>query len=142
MIYVVDASVAIKWFVQESLHERALDLFDHTTRLLAPDFIAAEVTNAAWKKCIRGEITRQQAQTIAAGIGQFFFKLHPATELNEAALQIGLTLNHPIYDCLYIACAEANEGILVTDDQRLVKAVGGTGFASSVCPLRDFHPDI
>jgi predicted nucleic acid-binding protein len=41
--YVVDASVAIKWFVTEDLHEHALTLFDQPETLIAPDLICLEI---------------------------------------------------------------------------------------------------
>ena len=49
-ICVVDASVAIKWFVREALHEEALRLVDNPDAMQAPDLLVVEVTNIAWKK--------------------------------------------------------------------------------------------
>ena len=50
MSYVVDASVAIKWFIEEELHEQALSLFDQPDALVAPDLICMEIANVAGKK--------------------------------------------------------------------------------------------
>ena len=137
MTWIIDASVAVKWFAQESLHEEALRLLDHVELLQAPDLIVAEVTNIAWKKRIRGEINFPQAEAIATAIRQYIPVLHSSTELNERALEIALALNHPVYDCLYIACAEKTDAILITADERLCKATQGIDFEKLVRHLGD-----
>ena len=51
MTVVVDASVATKWFIEESGRERALEVLDMPLRH-APDLIIADIANVAWKKSI------------------------------------------------------------------------------------------
>lgn len=138
MSFVADASVAIKWFVKEELHEPALDLLDRRDLLHAPGFIVIEVANIAWKKCIKGEIPRDQADFIATAIQGCFRYFQPSEALIERALDIALTLNHPVYDCLYIACAEQTDSVLITADTRLCDAVANTAFGSRVQHLADF----
>lgn len=137
MIIVVDASVAIKWFVREELHEQALLLLDHAEQLQAPDLIVTEVTNIAWKKSVRNEISDTQARIIAVAIRQYIPTLRPSTELTEQALDIALTLNHPVYDCLYLTCADGVAGVLITADRRLCNIVHGTAFEKTVRYLGD-----
>lgn len=65
-LYVVDASVGIKWFVPEIHSEAAQKLLidDHT--LLIPDLFFPEVGNIFWKRVRRGEDTPENAtQTFA-----------------------------------------------------------------------------
>ncbi len=45
--------------------------------------------------------------------------LAPAAELVIHAAAIALRIDHAIYDCLYLACAEVEEAPLVTADRRL-----------------------
>ena len=51
---VVDASVAIKWFLPEPLSEEARQILDEyqagRLSVLAPDLIYAEVGNIVWKR--------------------------------------------------------------------------------------------
>ena len=49
MTLVVDASVAVKWFVEEDGRQQALQILDLDERE-APDLIIAEVANVIWKK--------------------------------------------------------------------------------------------
>ena len=105
MILIVDASVAIKWFVKENLHDEALKLLQHYDRLQAPELIVAELTNVVWKKRLRREITKGQAQTIVAAIPNCISVLYPILLDHERTLEIAVFLEHPAYDCLYLACA-------------------------------------
>ena len=54
--YVIDASVAVKWFVPEVHSEHALRLLRKKFALLAPELIQAEFGNILWKKCRAGEL--------------------------------------------------------------------------------------
>lgn len=135
MILVVDASVAVKWFVAENLHDEAHEVLDHGDALRAPDFIATEIANIVWKKSIRKEISREQAQRIVkefTEIPDYIPAFHPLADLVERALDLALILAHPVYGCLYIACAEAAGGVLVTADEGLCNAVQDTRYARLV----------
>ena len=132
MNLVIDASVAIKWFVEEDLSEKALRLFERREPFCAPDLIVPEVTNIAWKKAIRGEIAEEQALEIAKAVQGETLVIYPSVLLNDRALEIALALNHPVYDCLYIACAEAVGGVLITADQKLSNITKGSGFEKEV----------
>ena len=52
-------------------------------------------------------------------------------------IDIVLALNHPVYDCLYLACAETVEGILITADRKLCRSVHGSEFESLIKDLKD-----
>lgn len=137
MKYTVDASVALKWFVKEPLHDEAILLLEDSGQLTAPDLIVSEVMNIAWKKAIRGEIDHDQAYKIVAGIDQIFGSFYPSTTLADSALRIALTLNHPVYDCMYLACAEATGTVLVTADKQLGKTVANTPWQKLVIYVGD-----
>ncbi|HWA50577.1 MAG TPA: type II toxin-antitoxin system VapC family toxin, partial [Dongiaceae bacterium] len=122
MSLVVDASVVIKWFIDEPLHDYARQLLKGSESLYAPDLLLAEVGNIIWKKVIRGEIGEEQARKIAQSLRDLPLTLQSSDALIERALQIALSIKHPVYDCLYLACAEALGSTLVTADERLGKA--------------------
>jgi predicted nucleic acid-binding protein len=47
---IVDASVALKWFLSEEPHGgEALAILRDVAPLIAPDLLIAEVCNAAWR---------------------------------------------------------------------------------------------
>ncbi len=129
MSVVVDASVAVKWFVEEPLWQQATWLVERREPLYAPDLIFAEVTNAAWKMVRRNHIDRAQASTMVAAVGDPLSRVFPSSRLRDRALQIALALDHPAYDCLYLACAELAGAVLVTADERLCTAVADGPYA-------------
>ena len=58
--FVVDASVAIKWWVPEVHSADALRYLDPDIGREAPDLLLAEAGNILWKKVNRGELTRRR----------------------------------------------------------------------------------
>jgi len=138
---IIDACVAVKWFVRENLHDEALKLLDkHAGDLEAPDFLLLEVANVVWKKTVRHEITPDHARTIPGAAREFITVLHPSIDLVPRAIEIALLLDHPVYDCHYLACAEAADVIVITADKRFVRAVEGTEFSSRVAFLGEDMP--
>jgi len=129
MSLVIDASVVIKWFIDEPLYAHARLLLETGESLHAPDLVVAEAGNIAWKKAARKEIHAPQAQAIASALPDLPLSLHASGTLVDRALQIALAINHPVYDCLYVACAEMLGGMLVTADERLNRALAGTPLA-------------
>ena len=61
MRFVVDASVAVKWLVEEPDSDAALALAESGEELHAPRLMASEVANALWRKARLGQIERADA---------------------------------------------------------------------------------
>ena len=137
MSYVVDASVAAKWFLREEMRADAMRLLDQAPRLYAPDWIIPEIAHVASRKWRDGEIEAAQARTMVQALPTFLAGLYPSADFTDRALAIAMTLRHPVYDCLYIACAELTGGAVVTADNRLRKVVEGTRFAHLVRHLSE-----
>jgi predicted nucleic acid-binding protein len=68
---VVDASVAIKWFMPEVHAEAARCLLREGMTLLAPDLIWAEVANALWRKWREKELSVETVQEILTDFRRF-----------------------------------------------------------------------
>ncbi|MDJ0447790.1 type II toxin-antitoxin system VapC family toxin [Methylocystis sp. JR02] len=137
MIFVVDASVVVKWFVEEPRHDLARDLFKSGAALVAPDIVLIETSNAFQKKASSGQMDRAQVKEAVSTLNDCFSELVPFSTLLPAALEMSLALKHPIYDCTYLACAEMVNGRLVTDDEKFFKRCAGNGRADAVVLLKD-----
>ena len=135
MTLVVDASVALKWFIDEDGSPRAVSLLSSGEPMIAPDLVVAEVCNAGWKSLRRREIDAAQFDEIAADVSRAFARLVSLDQLIGRAAALVRELDHPIYDCLYLALAEAEDVAMVTADRRLVGAVRGTALADRVSLL-------
>jgi predicted nucleic acid-binding protein len=124
--FVVDSSVAIKWVVEEPGSKEALALFRH--RLYAPELLIAECANVLWKKARRNELTKDEALLCARLLQRADIDLSPMRPLLDSATRLALALDHPAYDCVYLALADSLSCDLVTADARLVakaRAAGG-----------------
>ena len=117
--FVVDASVAIKWVVEEAGTPQAIAL-RRSAKLIAPDLIVAECANVLWKKTQRGELTPREADLAARLLERVDIELAPTRGLLAVATRIALAIAHPAYDCIYVALALARQTRYVTADQRLV----------------------
>ena len=139
MTVVVDASVALKWFMQEDGSEEAAGLFSGPDLLIAPDLIVAELANASWKAVRVGLLSPQQQDQAAGRLGRLFDELVPLSVLAPRAVAISRALSHAVYDCFYLALAEARSGTLVTADRRFLLRVAGTQWADLARHLQPRH---
>ncbi len=115
---IVDASVAVKWFTAEALHDEARALLTGSEPLLAPDILAVEFANAMWAKTRRDEIDEAEAvRAIAAVSGRGQPQLQPSAPLVPRAFELARSLDHPVYDCIYLALAEMLDTFLMTADR-------------------------
>ena len=119
MKLIVDASIAVKWFFTESHAAEARRLLAHRIVLHAPSFLLTEAANVIWKKARRKEIPDAQPYLVQLGALRDVVTLRPSAELIVSATAIALALDHPVYDCLYLACAEVEGAPLVTADKKL-----------------------
>ena len=122
----VDASIVIKWFVAESLSGESRLLLARHINLQAPDLLLSEFANTIWKKVRRREIADPTPFLAELPNLSELIALHPARALIERASQIAFQLDHPVYDCLYLACAEVSDTTLISADKRLVERAGGS----------------
>jgi predicted nucleic acid-binding protein len=114
---VVDASVAIKWVIEEPGTVEALALRRH--RLSAPDLLVPECANILWKKVRRKELSEAEALLAARLLERADVDLAPMRRLLEPATRLAVALDHPAYDCLYLALAQSTGCAFVTADERL-----------------------
>ena len=117
--YVVDASIVVKWLVHEQWSDEASHLLEAEATLIAPELLFAEVCNALWAVCRRGEIRAQDLADAsealrAAPIGIPF----SMRQLAASSARLALDLDHPVYDCFYLALAIQEQYPVVTADAR------------------------
>lgn len=101
--YVLDASVVIKWFVPEEFSDEARRWRTAGGLLHVPDFFFVEAKNIVWKKVMRGDLARDEADAIAVTLLDLPFSRHPAARLLPAAYRLACETGRTVYDCLYLA---------------------------------------
>ena len=117
---VIDASIAIKWVVEEDGTAEALTL-RRRANVIAPELLIAECANILWKKVQRGELNNDEALLAARLLQAAEIEFLPSRSLLEAAAQIAIELKHAAYDCLYLALAAERDCRFVTADESFVR---------------------
>jgi predicted nucleic acid-binding protein len=126
---VVDASVAIKWFVPEIHADAARRLLREGIALLAPDLIWAEVANGLWRKWRDKELQAELVQQILADFRRFPLRIHSGETLYDIAWPIAQGSGRTFYDSLYLALAMSNGCPMVTADLRFCNALKDTAWS-------------
>jgi predicted nucleic acid-binding protein len=135
---VIDASVAIKWVVDEADSDAAVAVLESRS-LLSPDLLIAECANILWKKVWRRELTTDEAIMAARTLQQADIDILPTRHLLDGATRLAIDLNHAAYDCVYLALAMEHGCPLVTADARLRRKLAqfaGDGFSGEVLSMQ------
>jgi len=132
--YVIDASVAIKLFVVESLSDQADLLFnqlahDPAAHFYVPDLLFIECTNILWKHVRRFGYAAEQAQQDVADLRALDLHSVSTADLIADALPIALAYAISAYDACYVALAQRLSVPLMTADEALVRKLAGTHYA-------------
>jgi predicted nucleic acid-binding protein len=136
---VVDASVAIKWFVAEADSGAADELLQEEVELHAPLLLMSEFANGLCKNFRKKLIDSVQAETALKGIRRTITHWHAAEPMLGDAMGLSLRLDHPVYDFLYVALAARNGLKCVTADQRFLRKIRLTEHAERVVHLSDWR---
>lgn len=134
---VIDASVAVKLLVDEVGATSAAFVY-RTFDLLAPDLLLAECSNILWKKVRKGELSKAEAMMRSVTLSRSRIALRPMEPLVEGATRLAIDLDHPAYDCFYLALAAMEACPFVTADERLVRRVEAAGSGPEILLLSSF----
>lgn len=125
MTIVVDASIALKWVLEEQGSAAAEELLDKD--LAAPSLWLLEAANALWRRTVRGELTPAEAEERLTELTKAPVASVPLEQDLPEAMRLAVQLNHPVYDCLYLALAKRLGTYVVTADTRFGLAVANHG---------------
>jgi len=128
--YVVDASVATKWFLDDEHDvERARKLLDdigaRRVRLLAPTVFPFEVINALHAATRSKRISEEFARQSISDLHVLPIRLIGGTDLQSSGYEYALRFGCAYYDALYLALADAMSCRLVYADRRLQSRIAG-----------------
>jgi len=142
-VFVVDASVVVKWFVPEIHSEAARRLLLLPHEYVAPDLIFAETANTIWKKIRRNELTAEEGHGLVADIGEIAVETVSCRALAEDAHALATATGRTVYDCMYVALAVRLNTRSITADDRLEAALRNLpAVTGHVQLLQTFEPDL
>ena len=124
-MFVLDASVILKWFIEEEGSKKAVLLKDAHARgkitITVPDLLILEASNV-----LRHNPAFSQSKTIECIKYLYDLKLDivtPVLDITIATIQLAYKRNITFYDAIYIALAQELEFQYVTADKKLYKKV-------------------
>ena len=118
MKLIIDASVAVKWFLPEAASDLAARLLYSQHDLLAPDLLRLEVASVLLRGVRRGEMSPAQASRILEHELAVALRCEPTRPLAARAHAVSRDFGGSIYDAAYVALAEKTAAPLVTADGR------------------------
>lgn len=98
-----------------------------------PDLLFAQVANVLWKGWRRGDFA-----VVPDGRDRqmpLFQRISPCVTLIQNAVALSVALDHPAYDCFYLAIAIVEDELLVTADRRFLSVCAGTRQAGRIMAL-------
>lgn len=124
---VVDASLAVKWLVEEDDSDKAHAVLQSwvaqdITRI-APYLMPFEVANVLHRRVLRGELNVGDSTRMISRLLESSLELQQPPGLHVRALQLSSQLNQSAaYDAHYLALAESVGCELWTADERFYRA--------------------
>ncbi|MGA1801965.1 type II toxin-antitoxin system VapC family toxin [Rhizobium sp. HT1-10] len=130
---IVDASVVVKWFIDEEDHLEALELTKMPKKLKAPDIVLPEVAHVLRRKVRMNIISNSQAADALTTLKSTFKNATPSIALIDVAFELSRLMDHSVYDTMYLACALGDkDDVLVTADKKFAAKAIAAGFDDKI----------
>ncbi len=120
-VFVVDASLVVKWFVPEVHSVAARKWLDASHDYIAPDLIFPEVGNALWKKVRNREVSPKQAQSLLNDLSAIGVEAVSMRALVSDAHALAVRAGITVYDATYLTLAVRLETQVITGDHRFAR---------------------
>ena len=140
MRLILDASIAIKFYVPEASSERALEWLTREVDFAVPDIFLVEVSQALLRHCRERRMTREDLDIAVRDLDHVVDVPFGSGDLIIRALAIAHDLDHRLHDCMYLALADRMDCALLTADERLVRKVRERAPDLRILSLGDPHP--
>lgn len=135
--FIIDASVAAKWFFPEKHTDAALRFLDNSFALAAPDLLLAEIGNLLWKRSCLGHLKHADAQLVLKALRAAPLEIEPTEKYLALALDIAVSLDCSVYDSLYLSVATTRQSRMVTADRGFYEAIGRSSLADHAVWIED-----
>ena len=122
-VFVVDASLVIKWFVPEIHSEAARRWLGASHDYVAPDLLFSEAGNAVWKKVRRKELNEHEGRQLVRDLTHVAVETVATRSLLQDALALALTAGITVYDAMYLTLAVRLETEVITGDYRFADKI-------------------
>jgi predicted nucleic acid-binding protein len=123
-VIVVDASLAVKWYLDEPLADEAeAVLVKYLGEISTPDIFISEVVGALVRRANIDKSKRRESEVSIARFTALFeyegiAAVRSSPQSISVSASLALDLGHPLKDCIYLALAMELGCELVTCDAR------------------------
>jgi predicted nucleic acid-binding protein len=128
---VLDASVAVRWVVDEKGSDEAAALLERDVAWIAPRLLLTEAASALRRKvaahALEPAAAAQALDALLQAINDGVIRLFDDERVVASALMLALSLEHQVPDCLYLALAEREGAGIATADDRLTRLARSRG---------------
>ena len=133
-VLVIDASVVIKWFVEEEYSYEARLLKNAYANgivdIAVPSIMKYEVLNALKYS---GGFGEDELKEIAIVLDRFQFTIYDIEgEYSFRTIEIAMRKGITIYDAAYVALAQILNTVMYTADKRLIRKIGDPNIAKHI----------
>ncbi|MDQ3439889.1 MAG: type II toxin-antitoxin system VapC family toxin [Planctomycetota bacterium] len=122
-LVVLDASVAVRWVVEEEGSVEAAALLEQELSWITPRLLLTEVASALRRKVVDGAlapgVAGQALDVLLQAVADGVIRLIDDERIIGQALLLAMSLQHKVPDCLYLALAEREGAAIATADDRL-----------------------
>jgi predicted nucleic acid-binding protein len=122
-VFVVDASLVVKWFVPEIHSEAARRWLGASHDYVAPDLLFCEAGNAVWKKVRRKELDEDEGRQLVVDLAQVAVETVATRSLLQDALPLARTAGITVYDAMYLTLAVRLDTEVITGDDRFAEKI-------------------
>lgn len=133
---IIDASVAIKWFLNEDGTNEALAILDQISLIFAPEIFEIEIAAILTKRVRMRDLVIEEAQTIKSYFDDLPIIRVEYDRIKDMAFLMASEFNITLYDAIYLATAIAFRGELITADTKLFNGLQNTPFKNFVAQLK------
>jgi len=116
---VLDASAAVRLILADPAAADLAERVGGAALVLAPELMLSELANTLWKLRRADRLNDLDPQELLAEARELVDRLEPDRHLQAEAMALACHLNHPVYDCLYLALARREAASLISSDRRL-----------------------
>lgn len=121
MIAVLDASAAVEVVLQRSMAGLLSKYLGEADWVIAPTLFISEVTNVFWKYRRLTDLSLQDCERgleQAIALPDDFIDEH---DFFREAFKLSCTLDHSVYDIMYLVAARRNNAVLLSLDKKLIR---------------------
>jgi len=130
--FVIDASVAVKWFIPEKGTEKAHEVLEELIFFYAPNTFLTEIDSVLTKKVRIRDINIKEAFEKRQQFRKLPYKLIDYEQIEEFAFRLSTEFSITLLDATYLATAIDYDAKLYTADPRLSNGLSNTPFANYI----------